>query len=76
MPTKPIALEDLAQAVSEGVLRAIAANTQFKTFLSKDGPGLIVRPIVTAGGIYYFGAAGRFASGAVNAAGGIEALGQ
>lgn len=75
MASHSIPLEDLAQAVSDGVLRAISANAQFKTFLTKDGPGLIVRPIITAGGIYYFGAAGRFATGAVNVGGGIEPLG-
>lgn len=76
MPDKVVAIEDLAEAVSQGVLRAIAANAQFKTFVAKDGPGLIVRPIITAGGIFYFGAAGRFAGGAVNAAGVVETLGQ
>jgi len=75
MASQSIALQDLAQAVSDGVLRSIAANAQFKPFLAKDGPGLIVRPIITAGGIYYFGAAGRFAGGGVNSVAGTEALG-
>ena len=75
MASQSIALQDLAQAVSDGVLRSLAANAQFKSFLAKDGPGLIVRPIITAGGIYYFGAAGRFASGGVNAVGGSEVFG-
>ena len=57
---KVIAIQDLAEAVSEGVLRAVAANAQFKAFLAKGGPGLVVRPIITAGGIFYFGDAGRF----------------
>lgn len=67
MPDKAVSLEDLAQAVSQGVLRAVAANAQFKQFLAKDGPGVVIRPIVTAGGIFYFGAAGRFASGGIDA---------
>ena len=54
-------LGELSQAVSDGVLRAVAANTQFKGFLAERGPGLIVRPIVTFGGMLYFGNAGRFA---------------
>lgn len=67
-----IPLQDLAQAVSEGVLRAVAANAQFKAFLTKDGPGLIVRPIITAGGIFYFGAAGKYASMGMNELASIE----
>ena len=69
---RAIALQDLAQAVSEGVLRAVAANSQFKAFLSKEGPGLIVRPIITAGGMFYFGAAGKYASVGANDIGFVE----
>jgi hypothetical protein len=60
--SKVISMQDLAQSVSEGVLRAIAANKDFKAFLAPNGPGLVVRPHVTAGGIYYFGAAAKFAN--------------
>ena len=55
-----IGIQELSQAVSEGVLRAVAANSQFKSMFSKDGPGLIVNPIITCGGIYYFGQAAQF----------------
>lgn len=72
MSSHSIAMQELAEAVSEGVLRAVAANAEYKQFLAKDGPGLIVRPYVTAGGMFYFGNAGRFASGA-NSLPGIEA---
>jgi len=58
---KTIAIQDLAQAVTNGVLRALAAQAEFKAFLGKGGPGLIVHPIITAGGILYFGEAARFA---------------
>jgi hypothetical protein len=75
MSNHSIALQDLAQAVSEGVLRSLAANEQFKHFLSTDGPGLIVRPYITAGGMLYFGAAGRFAGGTANPIAGVESLG-
>lgn len=59
---RSIGIEELAEAVSEGVLRAVAANAQFKTFLGKDGPGLVLRPFITAGGIIFLGASGRYAS--------------
>ena len=58
---KSIALHDLAQSVTGGVLRALAAQAEFRVFLGKGGGGLIVQPIVTAGGILFFGDAGRFA---------------
>ena len=68
MPTArgSIGIQDLAESVSEGVLRAVAANTEFKGFLDRNGPGLIVRPFITAGGMLYFGAAGKFASIGIN----------
>jgi hypothetical protein len=67
-----IGVQELAQAVSEGVLRAVAANSQFKGFFGKDGPGLIVNPIITAGGIYYFGRAAQFITPRAGEIGAIE----
>lgn len=59
--TKSIAIQDLAQSVTTGVLRALAAQAEFRTLLGKGSPGLIVHPILTTGGIIYFGEAARFA---------------
>ncbi|HKV45344.1 MAG TPA: hypothetical protein VJT32_11840 [bacterium] len=58
---KAIAVQDLAQSVTAAVLRALASQAEFKSLLGKSGPGLIAHPIVTVGGMIYFGEAGRFA---------------